>query len=401
MKSAGYATLIFLLALALYWGTAVYFNSTSTPGVAYFNHLAFSFLNGQTYLSNPPDTHDLTEFQGRWYVPFPPLPALLMMPAVALLGVERMNTVFFCAVFGALNVTLVYLLLHALHQQGWSKLALGDQLWLTLLFGLGSVHWYMSTLGSVWFVAQICTVTFVALAVWLALLRRPAQGSAWLAGGALALAMLARPTIVLTWPMLIGIAAQHRNGDQLRSWRALLGWAVASAIPPTLAVVALLAYNWQRFADPLDFGYLTQQVADELASDLHTYGQFHPIYFTKNFWAMWLAGPHWNAEWHFWEPDGQGMSLLFTTPALIYLWRARQGQPLAIGAWLAFGLLLVPLLLYYNTGWYQFGYRFSLDFMIPVMVLLALAAGHKISWAMRVLILAGVVVNAYGVVWWY
>lgn len=74
---------------------------------------------------------------------------------------------------------------------------------------------------------------------------------------------------------------------------------------------------------------------------------------------------------------------------------------MAAGGWLAFLLLLVPLLLYYNTGWWQFGYRFSLDFMVPVMVLLALAAGKSLSGNYRLLIIAGVLVNLYGVFWWH
>jgi hypothetical protein len=181
----------------------------------------------------------------------------------------------------------------------------------------------------------------------------------------------------------------------------LLRWSLASLVLPALAVVALLAYNFVRFDDPFDFGYATENVAEKLVDDLRTYGQFHGYYLAKNFWAMWLAGPLWNEEARFWEPDPEGMSMLLTTPALIYLGRARRFTPLVAGAWLAFGLLLIPLLLYYNTGWWQFGYRFSLDFIASVMVLLAAAAGERVSWPMRLLILAGVIANAYGVVWWH
>ncbi len=73
---------------------------------------------------------------------------------------------------------------------------------------------------------------------------------------------------------------------------------------------------------------------------------------------------------------------------------------LAVGAWAAATLLLIPLLTYYNTGWWQFGYRFSLDFMTPVLILLALAAGPRVGWKVRALILLGVVVNAWGT-WWF
>ncbi len=93
------------------------------------------------------------------------------------------------------------------------------------------------------------------------------------------------------------------------------------------------------------------------------------------------------------------MSVLLTTPALIYLVRARKRSFLVAGAWTALGLLLIPLVTYYNTGSWQFGYRFSLDLMTPVLVLLAVAAGQRVDWAMRILILLGVAVNAWGVYW--
>jgi len=392
------ALFVGLAALAIYWGTPRYFGRTETPDVTYFNQLAEAFLQGRLYLAEPANTHDLTLHQGRWYVPFPPLPALLMMPWAAVMGAATLNTVFFAALFGALNVALIFLLLSGLARQQWTQLGLTDNLWLTLLFGLGSVHWYMATIGSVWFIAQICTVAFVALALWLAV-----EGRApWLVGLALALAMLARPNVLLTWPLLLGMAATHlTTGGRPVKWASLLRWTLLSAIPLALALAALLLYNGARFGNPLDFGYLTENVAEKLAPDLRRYGQFDLYYLPKNFWAMWLAGPQWDEELRAWHPDPEGMSLLLTTPALIYLGRARQRSWLVIGGWSAICLLIIPLLLYYNTGWWQFGYRFSLDFMAPVMVLLALATGNRTTGSMRLLILAGVLVNWRGVLWWY
>jgi len=402
MKKIFLSIAVFVIALTVYWGTAAWFGKTDTPDTAYFNHLAVAFLHGQLYLAQPPENHDLTLYNDHWYVPFPPLPALLMLPWVALVGSPAIKTVLFCAIFGALNVTFIYLLLEALSRRGWSKLSTTDNLWLIGLFALGSVHWYMATIGSVWFVGQICTVTFVALAVWSAI----TNGSPWLAGLALGLAMVGRPNVALTWPLLLGIAAMQLQTKEDRiAWPALVKWAIASAVPMGLAVAGLLLYNNARFGNPLDFGYLNENVADKLKEALRTYGQFNIHYTPKNFWSMWLAGPKWEPKANFWIPDGEGMSLFFTTPALIYLARtyrnARGRALLVLGGWVAFGLLLIPLLLYYNTGWYQFGYRFSLDFMVPVMVLLAVAAGEQISGSMRSLILAGMIVNLYGVFWWH
>jgi hypothetical protein len=172
-------------------------------------------------------------------------------------------------------------------------------------------------------------------------------------------------------------------------------------VPMTLVVAGLLAYNSARFGDPLDFGYRNATVADNLVDDLRTHGQFSLHYVGRNLRVMLLALPHWDPPFGRPVPDVQGMSLLLTTPALVYLVRARRRSPCVVGAWTAFGLLLIPLVMYYNTGWSQFGYRFSLDFMVPVMFLLAVAAGDRVSWPMRGLILLGVLANAIGVMWWY
>ena len=60
----------------------------------------------------------------------------------------------------------------------------------------------------------------------------------------------------------------------------------------------------------------------------------------------------------------------------------------------------MPLLTYYNTGSSQFGYRFSLDLMTPALVLVAMGAGERVGLPLKLLILFGIVVNAWGV-WWF
>lgn len=391
------ALTVFVLAGGIYMLTAALLGRWGSPASAYFNLLADAFLHGRLSLLNPPDLTDLTPFNGAWYVPFPPLPALLLLPWVAIAGVANVSTVLFGATIGATNVALAFLLLDALARRGWSQLGRSDNLWLTAMFGIGTVHWYMSTIGSVWFLAQICTATWMLAAVWIAIATR----SALLAGGLLALALLARPHVALCYPLLLAIGYQQyaeRPGGvdpgKLAAWAGLL------LAPLALSGALLLGYNQLRFGNPLDFGYLHQNVARELVTDLRLYGQFNLRYVPHNLWAMLLAGPVWNVARRQILPTIDGMSVLLTTPAIVYLARARQRSALAIGAWLALGLLLLPLLTYYNTGWWQFGYRFSLDLIAPALVLLALAGGDRIGTTMRVLIVLGVLVNAWGC-WWF
>lgn len=388
---------VLLVALSLYGLSVQLLGETQSPGQAYFHDLADAFWHGQLYLLDPVSTHDLTPFNGRWYVPFPPLPALLLLPWVAIRGAAQVSTVLFAVVMGALNVMLAFQLLQALARRGWTQLRLSDNLWLTLLWGAGSVHWYMSTQGSVWFVSQVCTVTFMLLAAWFAV----AKNSPVLAGGALALAVLGRPNVALFYPFLAGvglelIATEHTT-HRMRRW---LRWCLLALAPGIVSGLLLLGYNYARFQDAWDFGYNQANIAPPLAEDLSVYGQFNIHYVPHNVWAMLLSGPIWDGGGQAILPNPDGMSLLLTTPALIFLLRARKRSPLVVGAWLAVALLVISLWLYYNTGWGQFGYRFSLDFMTPVLVLLAVSAGPRLGRFMRLAILAGVLVNLWGV-WWF
>lgn len=388
---------VIVAAFAVYWGTAAQLGRTATPSFAYFDELAASFLAGRLDLAEPSSTHDLVQHDGRWYVPFPPLPALLLLPWVATAGVDGVSTVLFSCLLAALNVGLVYLLLAALARRGWTRLGPADNLWLTAAFAFSTAHWFLAPMGWVWFVAQITTVTFVALAYWSA----ARGGSPWLSGTALALAMLARPVVALAWCGLAGMAFENGDGAAPKQRQLWWGWAWRSLVPGFLAAAALLGYNAVRFGDPLDFGYRAANVAGFLQDDLRAHGQFDPHFLGRNLDTMLLATPQWDQEVGFLVPRVEGMSLLLTTPVLLFLVRARRRSAVVVGAWIAVGLLLVPLLLYYNTGAWQLGYRFSMDFVVPLWVLLAVAARERVAWPMRALILAGIAVNAAGVLWWF
>jgi hypothetical protein len=101
------------------------------------------------------------------------------------------------------------------------------------------------------------------------------------------------------------------------------------------------------------------------------------------------------------------MSILLTSPGLLYAARApwRESRTWWLG--LAALLVLIPTLLYYGGGWLQYGYRYALDSIPFVWLLCGLAAkrdeddGAVMSWTWRSLIVLGVVVGLGGVYWAY
>ena len=392
------ALLIFVFAFVVYRAATFVVDYPNTPGKAYFDLLADAWLHGRLYLTDPGQTHDLTLYQGQWYVANPPMVAVLLVPWVKMYTVVGINTVVFSIVFGALNLALMFIILELMSARGWTRLSTGGNLWLTALLGFGTVHFYLSIVGKMWFMSQTVTVTFLALAVLCVLTARPP----WLAGMMLGFGIIARPNIALAWLLVFGVTAQlQKDASGRLDWRKLAGWAVLSGLPMILAVGVLLGYNYIRFSDFLDFGYLTENVADFMAADLKNYGTFNTHFIERNLRVMFLALPEWDPICRRVVPQHQGMSMFLATPALIYLAKALRRSPWVLGAWGAVLALIALISTYYNTGAWQFGYKYMLDFAVPVIMLLAAAAGRRVSWFFRVLILLSIASNIIGVLWWF
>ena len=57
----------------------------------------------------------------------------------------------------------------------------------------------------------------------------------------------------------------------------------------------------------------------------------------------------------------------------------------------------VPGLLYQNTGWEQFGYRFAMDYF-PYLVCLIACGGRALTARVKGVILLGVAINLFGAI---
>jgi hypothetical protein len=282
-----------MVTLAVYRHTAFWMGLVETPPKAYWALLSEAFLQGRLYLLNPPETHDLTLYNGEWYIPNPPLPAFLLIPWVALQGAENVNTVYFSIIIAVINVVLVYLILSKASVSGLIPTNKSANLWLTALFAFSTSHWWLSFGGRMWWVSQLLTLTFAALAV-LAVLHRQTP---LLAGLYLGAAVLARPNVFTLWPFLVGLFIYiYKQTQGVIQWRRVFHWMLLSAAPVCLAVAGLLYYNYIRFDDWLDFGYVTINGADWIMEAVRTYGMFNIHFVPTNFHAMFIRLPTFNSQ---------------------------------------------------------------------------------------------------------
>ena len=329
------------------------------------------------------------------YVSFPPMPAVLMLPAVAFKGIEA-SDVHLTLVLAALNVVLLYWLLTLLRLRGYTARSQRDNLWLTLFFAFGSVHLWCSVLGQVWFTALVVGITFTLLYVMAAL---DARHPFW-AGVFLACAFATRTPLlfsVLFFAWMFFLPGGRLRADWgARFWRDGLLFAAA----PLAVGLALMAMNHARFASYTEFGHI--YLAAGQIPRIKEYGLFHPIFINRNLASMFALVPHWVGEAPWILVSRHGLAIWFTMPALLLLFRslpstsrAESSLRWAVGATTL--VIALPHVLYQNTGWEQFGYRFAMDYLVYLVLLLALGRRPIDRW-FQAAVVFGVVVNAFGAV---
>jgi hypothetical protein len=328
----------------------------------YYGYLADAFLHGQTNLRlQPPDTHDLSVFQGKLYLYWFPFPALLFLPFVALWGVG-FSDVAFTVALGAVNVALVAVLLRAAVASRWIRLDRVRRGVLVSCFALGTVHLTVAPFGRVWFTGQV--VGFAALALgYLAALRLRGVPGALAAGVALSAALATRSHLLLAglWPAWALLSKERTPARRLL--------VLASGLAPVLAALALLGlYDQVRFGSPLETGIRFHRMGTVFVEDFARYGAFSLHYLPRNFFYEFLTYPLVPGL-----ESLQGGGLFWMTPVFLAVFWARRGAPGSRRALvLSCVLTAIPILVVMGTGFVQWGPRYTLDFTVPLLLLTAM-----------------------------
>lgn len=358
----------------------------------HFVYQADAFLHGQLALrSQPPNLNDWVLEGGRWYVSFPPFPAVVMMPFVALWGLS-FNDVWFTVVLAALNVALFYRLLRRVQDSRpeWEHAAFA------LILGFGTIAWSCAIRGEVWFTAETLGVTLTLLYLHAALgARHPVLAGLAVACGAITRTPLAFSAVFFVFEALFpdGPVEARRLRDPAR-WRAA-GPKLVPYVAAIFAVAIPMAWaNYVRFGSFSEFGH-SHLYANRVNQQIQQFGLFHYAYLERNLHAAFTRLP----EIRF-NPlrigfSGDGMSLFVTTPLFLYLLWPKEKPRLYRALWITTALVAVPGFFYQNSGWFQFGFRFSLDYT-PYLILLLALGGRKFTGPFWAAALMGVAVNAWG-----
>jgi hypothetical protein len=442
-------------ALAIYMTTAV---------DRYYDHFvwqASAFLEGQATIRYPvaagagspgnayfQDVLPVATSDGvaRALLPFPPLPALVLVPFVAAWGLATDDQTIF-TILAAIDVALCWWAL------GRLPIATVVRFATTVFFAFGTVFWYTGQLATTWYQAHIVAVglTFLAIGlavgadagaaddgtaptVGLSVARRardrlavePRQFAAGLLFG---LACTARLTVVFGAPFFLFVGAG--GGAWRRGWSAGLGMA----IPLVGLLVYTVVSTGHLFNPAYDYLYrLETQAYPELGYHAD-WGLEDLRYLPQNLGIALFGAPSIlpaslpdtlgafatpvctlpNATRGLFDvscplavPRDTGMSVILTSPAYLLAIPAltRLGRDrLVTGATIAVVLIAVVNLMHFSQGWVQFGYRFSNDAAPFALLIVGLGMQRLVerrSWGMTLamaLVVVSLAVNLWGVAW--
>jgi hypothetical protein len=270
---------------------------------------------------------------------------------------------------------------------------------LAITLGFGTLFFYCAIRGEVWFFAEVLGVTLTCLYVRNAVrARRPV-----LAGLFFSMAVLTRTPLLFSGIFFVLealVPGPDRRG-QLQALRldpkpALKALALFAAGAAPLAVLAA-SYNVYRFGSVGEFGH-SFLYNNRVNADIDRFGLFSFEYLQRNLRAALLLLPKVS-----WSPfrlsyDPHGLSLLLTTPFWIFLFWPPKKARLQLPLWAAVALCALPGLIYQNTGYMQFGFRFSLDYTPYLLLLLAVSGWSLRSLPLSAALAVGFVVNFWGAI---
>jgi hypothetical protein len=323
------------------------------------------------------------------YVSFPPFPSVLMMPAVALFGYS-VNDVLFTVFFAALNVALMFLLLQHFTRQGLTDRAPRENLILALVFAFGTSHFFSSVRGEVWFTGLVVGVTVNALFI----LAATRAAHPVLAGLLLACGFLTRTPLLFGGGVYFALQLLLHQGRWLGlGVRETIKRGLLFALPFVPLFGLALAYNYVRFGSPMEFGH--SYIQDGMRPSIREHGLMSFWFLNANLSAALTNLPVLTTDAPYLKLTRHGLGLLCSTPVFLLLLRLRRWDYWTWVMLAAVAATSVPILLYQNTGWAQFSYRFSLDFTPYLFLLLALDR-RPLGRSFWVLAIIAVVVQAFG-----
>lgn len=361
--------ILFVLTFSVY----LFSHQNPITNSYYFPQLADAFLHGRTYVTNrPPELGEMVGSPDKYYVVYPPLPAVVEMPLVAIFG-SSFSQPLLSIIAGAIDVILAFVTLKIIFKDETTAR------WISLLYAFGSTFWFHAEIGSAWYISHI----LVNLFIWLALLETFTKKRFPLIGFLIGLAFLCRLPAVLAivFPVIL---LKPKLKDLLKLAMGIL--------PP---VILFAIYNFIRFGSIFSSGYSTLSQNDP---DWYHHGLFSLWYIPTHLKELLTSMPTFINKPPFIIPSLFELAVWLVFPALFLIPFANFKKKIIFAGLITALIMLIPDLLHGGNGRYQFGYRYALDCLPFLLVLIADGFKRFDNLWVRLLVGLSILINLWGIV---
>lgn len=352
----------------------------------HFVHLADAFLHGHLYVLNI--LTELASWDGHYFVVYPPMPAILLMPFVAIFGTNFYQPIL-SMLLGAVNVSLAYIIILKLFKS--VKLSL----WVSILYAFGTIQWYHAEVGSSWYLAHIVALFFL----WLSLLEVVTKQRLFLIGLFIGAAYLSRLPVILAIIFIpIFLKEKFLTGNNIKQINFKNLFLLALGLLPFLIFNYL--YNFLRFGKLGDYAYSLYLDSQTLAikQSVFPHGFFSIQYIPERIRDIFFSFPFFTAHPPFVIPSLYSMALYIVTPAFLLILFASFKKRLIYASLITALIISIPILMKGGNGFTQFGFRYSLDFLPYLLILTASGLKNKFNLYSKSLIILSILVNLWGVI---
>ncbi len=247
-----------------------------------YTYQAQAWLNGKVDVENF-SWLEIAQYNGKYFVSFPPLPSLVMLPFVLLFGTDTPNNLL-VAIYAIITACFAYASLRKINMNSWIAA------FVAMAFVFGSNMLFISSFGGVWFQAQMLAVLFLMCMIY-----AMQCNNRMLAYAMVALAVGCRPfSIVAAVPLFVYFTEQDIEngafGKNNKNSQGVFKYILTQCrflIIPLCVGLLYMGYNYIRFDSPFQFGH------DYLPEFLYESpdGQFNTSYIGSNLYRLLVYFP--------------------------------------------------------------------------------------------------------------
>lgn len=389
-----YFPVISVIILALALSVISYLQLGRISKETHFSDLSYSFVQGRLDIPEPIKStswQDTAKFDGRYYVFFGPIPALLLSPW-AIFFSDSLNQQALALFAFIINFFLWFMISKRLGVDTKSSI------WAVVGLLFGSVYLFLTLVGISAYLVQIISFTFLSAAIYCLYYQR-----SWvLIGSFVALAGATRAPLYLS-AVFFALQIILHSHIPIKS-------LVRFLLPILLSLVLLGSYNYLRFGSAFNTGYAHSTTwPKEYKKLIDRHGMFSINHIPTNLYLFLLKGPEaiYSSEGPilkapFLKADHMGMSIFFTSPFLVFALFAKlpRRQVYIFTSSILIGFL--PALMYVGLGSWQYGYRYALDIYPFLFVLfLKYISENSLTYFLKFIIIASILFNWYlmGSIW--